>query len=59
MTGYGTPKGQADAWNLAFVGFWTKSGWMLLVFAAHEEQPDEFYTAYRDQQTVGMKTGKC
>lgn len=42
MTGYGTPKGAADAWNLAFVGFWTKSGWILLVFAAYEEQPGEF-----------------
>lgn len=40
MIGYGTPKGAADAWNLVFVGYQTKSGWILLVFAVHEEHPN-------------------
>jgi transposase len=40
MTGHGTPKGAADAWGIIFIGFGTKSGWVLFVFAAHEEHPD-------------------
>ena len=42
MTGYGTPKGAADAWNLVLVGYRSNSGWMLLVFAVHDEHPDNF-----------------
>jgi len=42
MTGYGTPKGAADAWNLIFVGYRSNSGRMLLVFAVHDQHPDNF-----------------
>ena len=42
LTGKGTPKGAAEAWNLIFVGFWTKSGWVLLVFAVQEDHPEIF-----------------
>ena len=42
MIGYGTPKGAADAWNLVFVGYLSNSGWILLIFAVHDEHPDNF-----------------
>jgi len=42
LTGYGTPKGAADAWNFVFVGFGAGTRWIWLVFAAHEDQPEEW-----------------
>lgn len=42
LTGYGTPKGAAGVWSLIFIGFRAANCWMLLVFAAHEDRPDEW-----------------
>lgn len=42
MTGYGTPKGAADAWNLVFIGFEAGNCWILLVFAAHKDRPEDW-----------------
>ncbi|SOB60057.1 transposase (fragment) [Pseudodesulfovibrio profundus] len=42
LTGYGTLKGAADAWNFVFVGFGAENCWIWLVFAAYEDRSEEW-----------------
>ncbi|MGC9458128.1 MAG: transposase [Halothiobacillaceae bacterium] len=42
LTGYGTPKGAADAWNLIFLGMGMENCWIWLVLAVHDDRPDRW-----------------
>ena len=42
LTGYGTPKGAADAWTLVFIGLCKGNYWIWLVLVVHDDRPDQW-----------------
>jgi hypothetical protein len=43
LTGYGTPKGAAEAWNCFFVSVQTRNFVFCFVLASHEDNPSAIF----------------